>query len=286
MALSSTFNKLQPPPPHGRHAITEVLSAESVDSKSRQSVGSWVASGWVLVGAFVIWWLITATHALPSYAVASPASVYGAIESSWRSLWSQTAVTLEQLVIALAAVWTLGGFFGVAIGAIPGLWPLIGILRAAYAIPIVIVYPLVSIWFGLGSTSKIVFGCIIGFLPMILMTSAAVRAIDDTLLSLFRSMGAGSFKLLRMGIVPAAFPGLVAAMRLSGSLSLAGVVVAEMLLSTNGLGYMISSSASQFQTENLYAGIVAVVAIAVAVNWLSGTIQRRVGRRWGTWGGN
>lgn len=285
MALSSSFQRLQPPPPPRRGSTPGALEG-STGLIAHPSIGSWVTSGSLLLLLLLIWWALTATQVLPPYAVASPASVIHEMRTSWHTLLAQTATTVEQLLIALAAVWILGALCGIAIGAIPRLWPLLGILRTSYAVPIVVIYPLLSIWFGIGSTSKIAFSFITGFLPMILMTSAAVRSIDETLFQLFGSIGARGGTLLRLGIVPAAFPGIVAAMRLSGSLSLAGVIVAEILLSTSGLGYMINSSAAQFETSSLYAGIVAVVVLAVAINWFTGTVQRRVGRHWGTWGGS
>lgn len=260
--------------PDGSHSQGRWHSSRRLAANGAAKVG-------VVVAIVAAWWVITAAHVLPSFAVPSPSAVWAVTRTSWQSLIAQTGGTVEEIVIAVASVWVVGALLGILIGMTPGLWPLLGIGRALYAVPIVVVYPLLSVWFGVGSTSKIVFGFLAGVLPMTLMSAAAVRSIDDSVFVLFSSLGVNRSTMFRRGMMPAALPGVVSAMRLSGSLGLVGVIIGEMLLSSNGLGYWIANAASQFEGPTLYEGVVVVVVLAVAMNGLIGFFEQRLSKAYG-----
>ena len=67
---------------------------------------------------------------------------------------------------------------------------LLPVFSSLYAVPIVILYPIFTAWFGIGSESKILFAGVYGFFPVMLSTAAGIRTIDPQLLLAARSMGA------------------------------------------------------------------------------------------------
>jgi NitT/TauT family transport system permease protein/taurine transport system permease protein len=257
-----------PGAPAGRRAYRRSLSA----------AGAKIA---VLACAVALWWVLTALHVLPSFAVPTPSAVVSAAESSWRSLLAQAGGTAEEVLVAIAAIWAVGVTAGVLIGMTPRLWPLLGLGRALYAVPIIVVYPLLSVWFGVGPVSKVVFGFVAGVIPMSLMCAAAVRSVDDSVFLLFSSLGASRMTMFRRGVLPAALPGVVGAMRLSGSLGLVSVIIGEMLLASKGVGYWIANAATQFEGPDLYAGVIVVLVFALAINGLVGFFEQRISRIYG-----
>lgn len=231
----------------------------------------------IYVLAFIaIWWIITGFHLLPSFAVPSPVTVAKVTKASFGPLLSQSWVTVQRVLIAVAAIWIVGAIAGILVGMTPRFWPLLGLGRALYAVPIVVVYPLLGVWFGVGGTSKIVFGFVSGILPMALMSAAAVRTIDENIFMLFGSLGVSKATMFRKAVLPAALPGVISAMRLSGSLGLVSVIVGEMLLSANGIGYWISNAGAQFEGPTLYEGIIMVLVFAVLLNGFVGFLEKRV----------
>ncbi len=101
------------------------------------------------------------------------------------------AVTLYE--IAVAMVFACGG--GILAGAIVGSLPrprvlIMPMVSSLYAVPLVILYPVFTVWLGIGSESKIAFASIYGFLPTMLATAAGIQTIDPQLLLAARSMGA------------------------------------------------------------------------------------------------
>ena len=234
-----------------------------------------------VVGFIALWWIVTGTHLLPAFAVPSPAAVAKVTGSSFGSLVSQSWVTVQRVIITVLAIWVVGALVGVFVGMTPRLWPLLGLGRALYAVPIVVVYPLLGVWFGVGGASKIVFGFVSGILPMSLMSAAAVRSIDENIYILFASLRVSRVSMFRRAVLPAALPGVISAMRLSGSMGLVSVVVGEMLLSANGIGYWISNAESQFEGPTLYEGIIIVLVFAVILNSLVGYLERKVAAAYG-----
>lgn len=270
-----------------------ILHAEEKEPSSSQDlerhrVARWrslsraVAKKAIIALVFLaIWWIITGTKLLPAFAVPSPLAVANVAKSSLHEIFSQSLVTVERVIIAVAVIWVIGALCGILIGMTPRLWPLLGLGRALYAVPIVVVYPLLGVWFGVGATSKIVFGVISGILPMSLMSAAAVRSIDENVFLLFASLGVSRTTMFRRAVLPAALPGVISAMRLSGSLGLVSVVVGEMLLSGNGIGYWIANAGAQFEGPSLYEGIIVVLIFAVLMNSFVGFLERRIAVAYG-----
>ena len=117
---------------------------------------------------------------------------------------------------------------------------LLPVFSSLYAVPIVILYPVFTAWFGVGSESKIAFAGIYGFFPVMLSTAAGIRTIDPQFLLAARSMGATLPQQITRVIIPASIPTVFAGLRLGGALTIIGVVVSEMLTSAAGIGYLVT----------------------------------------------
>lgn len=228
----------------------------------------------LLVLALLLWWAFAATHAIPSAILPSPAAVVQAAGKSGHTVLQEIGGTLLEAAMALGISWLGGLLLGVLLGGMKPLRPLLGLGRAAYAVPIVIIYPIMTVWFGYGALSKVVFGALAGLVPMMLMSASAVMTVDPKINRLFQSMGSSRAELLRKGILPASVPGVVGALRLSGSLAFVSVIVGEMLVSTHGLGYFIANSAQTFDTPAVYLGICCVIGLAIVLHSLLGLIEK------------
>ena len=88
-----------------------------------------------------------------------------------------------------------------------------------------ILYPIFTAWFGIGSESKIIFAGVYGFFPVMLSTAAGIRTIDPQLLLAARSMGATLPQQITRVIIPASIPTVLTGLRLGGALTIIGVVV-------------------------------------------------------------
>jgi NitT/TauT family transport system permease protein len=185
-------------------------------------------------------------------------------------------ITVFEINTAVAISWVAG----VALGAVLGSVRLVGriflpFVSALIAIPFVILYPVLMAWFGIGAPSKIIFGVLLGLFPVTLNTAIGVQAIEPGYLRMARAMGASPLQVLFRVVVPLAMPAVIAGLRIGTSLVVVGVILTEMLASTGGIGYVIATSQSMFQTGSVMFGVILGLLIAAIANWILSVMESR-----------
>ena len=176
-------------------------------------------------------------------------------------------VTLYEVAIAMIIACGGGILAGVIVGSLARPRALImPMISSIYAVPLVILYPVFTVWLGIGSESKIAFAALYGFLPTMLSTAAGIQTIDPQLVLAARSMGATMTQQLTRVIVPAAIPTVLSGLRVGGALVIVGVVVSEMLVSSAGVGYLISRYRTILDSAHVFAGVLLVLALAIGFN--------------------
>ena len=198
------------------------------------------------------------------------------LEKIATELWAgwQTGLLTRHLVtsgleigvsVLLAAA--VGLPLGLIIGSSPTLVSLVEpVLLAVFSTPLIILYPLLVVRLGLGSTSKIIFGALYAFFPIILNAIAGMRAVDRDWLVASLSMGARPLDLVIKVRLPAALPGITAGLRLGLGLAVIGVLATEYLAGVRGVGYLLQETAARFNVAYLYALTVLVIALVVVLN--------------------
>ena len=182
-----------------------------------------------------------------------------------REYFANLPVTLGEIAVAYAIVCGGGILAGQLIGASArARRMLLPVFRAAYAVPLVVLYPVIRVWFGLGAESKIAFAAIYAFIPTMLTALAGVSAMNPSLKETARAFGATRLQQILYIALPASLPSVVAALRLGGALVIVGVTVAEMLGASEGLGYLITRYRTLLNSPGVYAGIILVLAMTGA----------------------
>ncbi|MFI8519808.1 ABC transporter permease [Streptomyces sp. NPDC085481] len=153
------------------------------------------------------------------------------------------------------------------------LGPLLEVFRNTAALALLPVFVLLL---GIGETSKISIVLYACAWPILLNTISAVRHVDPTLLKLAKSMDLSAPRLFQKVILPSAVPVVFTGIRLAGSVSILVLVAAEMIGAKAGLGYLINASQYNFAIPQMYAGIITISAIGVAVNQLLVALERRL----------
>jgi NitT/TauT family transport system permease protein len=179
----------------------------------------------------------------------------------------------------------LGYLIGVAVGltaaillvALPLLDEIVApFIAAFYSIPKIALAPLFIMWFGLGTTPKILLAALMVFLIVLVNTVAGVRSISHGLIDVSRVLGARGLTLVRKVVLPGAAPAVVASVRLTFSRAMVGAILGEFIAATNGLGFLIVRASRQFDTATMYAGIVVVAVLVMAVNAVIRLIEARL----------
>jgi len=209
---------------------------------------------------------------------ASPSLIVSAaIKDGWTFLLA-FRITVFEIAVAILIAWTLGIAFGVVAGSLPVLARISApVLSALIAVPLVVLYPVLIAWLGLGPASKVVFGVVSGIFQIALNTMIGVREINRGYATMAAAMGANRRQIMFQVMAPLALPAIVSGLRLGTALIVIGVVLSEMLGSTDGIGFWISYHRALFNTGQVYLGILLALLIALAFASLGAFIGLRTG---------
>lgn len=134
-------------------------------------------------------------------------------------------------------------------------------------------YPVFILLLGLGETSKITIICWAAFFPILLNTISGVKLVDTRLIEMARVFGASKQEIFRRVVLPAAAPSIFVGLRLSATISLLLLVAAEMIGAKQGLGFLIINAQYNFEIPLMFAAIVLLAIIGLAVNYTLLTLQ-------------
>ncbi len=190
------------------------------------------------------------------------------------------AITLYQLGVAVLIAAAAGIVLGYVIATSERLVRIFEPLFAGFStIPVVVFYPLCILYLGLGPGSKIVFGALHGFFPILLSTIAGFTTVDRRLIGAARSMGASNAQLLRLVLLPAALPVVLSGLRLGITLTFLAIIGAETLGALAGLGHKVVWAAEAMETPRMFAYIVVVVVVAALLYWGLAQLEKSGGAK-------
>jgi NitT/TauT family transport system permease protein/taurine transport system permease protein len=208
--------------------------------------------------------------------LASPSEIGGALIKSWPDYFVALRFTVAEIAVALAVAWTLGIAAGIVAGMVPFLGATAGpLLFSLFAVPLITWYPLFMVWFGIGMTSKIAYAAVSGFFPIAINTMNGIRGLDRRYVLFGQAIGCSRRQVVFRILLPMAMPSIVSGLRIGTALVVIGVIVAEMLASLGGIGYVISYYRSIYATAHVYLGILFALACAFVANWGLSIIERR-----------
>jgi ABC-type nitrate/sulfonate/bicarbonate transport system permease component len=194
--------------------------------------------------------------------------------------WPDLKVTLFEVACGYLIATSLGCSIGYLVSraryAIRAFDPLLAGLAAT---PVILIYPLYVMFFGIGIGSKIAIGATVGFFPIVLSTIAAFGNIEPLYITAARSMGASNAQMFRHVLMPAALPVLLGGLRIGFIVTFLSTLGAETLTSLEGLGHQIVALGEMMDTAKMYGYIVFVVVIAALLNFTVSALERRARRR-------
>lgn len=152
-------------------------------------------------------------------------------------------------------------------------------IAALYSIPIITIVPLIIIWFGIGMISKVIVVFKITAVAIVLNTAAGIKNLDPVWLELAKSLRLSSWETTFKIRVPGALPYIITGMRLGVGRALLGVIVAELMASNAGLGYMLRDASETWDSPKLFV----TVFLLAAMGLVSFNLIKRFERRMAPW---
>ncbi len=149
-------------------------------------------------------------------------------------------------------------------------------LVASQAIPVFAIAPLLVVWLGYGIASKVFMAWIIIFFPICVSLLEGFKSCDPEFRVLFRLMGASFFKTLRLLYWPWALPRFFAGLKVGVTVATIGAVIGEWVGAQQGLGFLMIQSNARLQVDIVFAAILWLTAMGLAMWWLVGILERKI----------
>ncbi len=246
--------------------------------KNRLILRTWQIG--LLVIILVLWHFASANSDQIAFFFGKPLVVASRL---WRwfvteaNIYQHLGVTLLETLLAFV----IGTVAGLAVGLWLALTPFASAvldpyLKAANAMPRVILAPIFALWFGLGIWSKVALAVTLVFFIVFFNVYQGVREVSPVVLSNARMLGANARQLLRHVYVPSAMSWVFSSLHSSVGLAFVGAVVGEYLGSARGVGYLILQAEGSFDIDTVVAGIALLTACALALDGLVGVAERRL----------
>ena len=143
--------------------------------------------------------------------------------------------------------------------------------------PIVVIAPILVVWFGFGIAPKLAIVALICFFPITVNTLDGLRSVDPDLVKLMRTLDAGRRQILLRVEAPTALPYAFSGAKIAVAVAVIGAVFGEWAGSDAGLGHLILQASAQLQTARMFAAVVVLSAFATGLFALLAVVERRFG---------
>jgi NitT/TauT family transport system permease protein len=238
----------------------------------------------VAVVCILVWHLLTTIPVggkplFPPFFFSTPADVAQRIfkwfseGTIWRHLW----ITLIEAMLAFV----LGSIGGILIGFWFARQQRVAAVfdpyvKAANALPRIVLAPIFTLWFGLGIWSKVALGVTLVFFIVFFNVYQGVKEVSPTVLANARMLGMSERQLMRHVYWPSALSWMFSSLHISVGFAVVGAVVGEYLGSAAGLGYLILQAEMTFDIAGVFAGMFVLAAFVLFIDFMVTLVERRL----------
>jgi ABC-type nitrate/sulfonate/bicarbonate transport system permease component len=233
----------------------------------------------ILVALFLAWEAYVAISGINAVTLPAPSRI---LENGWGQrdlLWQHSLVTLKETLLGMSVSIVLGVGLALAMDSIAAvrraLYPL---LVGSQTVPVVVIAPLLVLWFGFGLTPKVLVVTVYTFFPITVAFASGLAAADAEAHLLMRTLGANRVQTLRLLQVPQALPYLFTGLRIAVTYAIIAAVFAEWAGATEGLGIYMQLMKNSFRTDLVFAAVFLIAFLSLGLFALVGVIERLVVR--------
>ena len=245
---------------------------------------------WLLRLAIVVVWLgsweLAGRYWIDPFFYSMPSKIWERLVewfstgTDFGSIWYQILVTVEEAVLGFVLGAILGVVLGVVLGRSQYLADVLSpFIKAANALPRIVLAALFVIWFGLGMSSKVATVVVLVFFAVFFNAFTGAREVDRNLIDNARILGASRWAVLKSIVLPSATSWILSSLHVAFGFALIGAVVGEYTGAKAGMGFLISNAQGTFDTAGVYAGMLIITVVAILAEWGIGTAESRL-LRW------
>lgn len=230
-----------------------------------------------LILVFTLWFVLSNYTAIPDLYLPSPQEIGRCFVEYAPDIPTHIMSSMYRISIGFFVGSTLGILMGLMIGWSKTvrniLEPLVEFIRP---MPPLALIPLFILWFGIGNKSKVIVIAFGAWVVLVVNTIEAVRNVEPLYIDAARSLGAGTWDILRTVLIPAITPEIIAGIRVVAANSFGMCVAAEFMGTEAGFGYLIIEGRRFIMTDLLLVGVLLITISSMLVNVLIKMIERRL----------
>jgi putative hydroxymethylpyrimidine transport system permease protein len=233
-----------------------------------------------LLGAWELaarWDLLADALSIEPFLVPAPSEIAEAMWEDRELLAEDAWVTLQEVLLGFALAVCAGVLLAIPLHLSATLrsafYPL---LVASQTVPIIVIAPILVVWFGFGIGPKLAIIALICFFPITVNALDGLRSVDPDLVKLMRTLDASRWQIFRRVEAPTALPYFFSGAKIAVAVAVIGAVFGEWAGSDSGLGHLMLQASAQLLTARLFAAVVVLSAFAIVLFWLLSALERRV----------
>jgi len=238
----------------------------------------------VIAGLLLLWEILVSINDVPKGILPPPSKIMQESFFLREQLMGHALTTMTEAVVGLVLAALLGTVVAGALASLAILRKaLLPILVISQNIPMMILAPLIVVWFGFGIEPKIAVVTLVCFFPIAVSSADALMNADKDLLDLMKSMGASRLQVLRYVRIPQAVPSFFSGLQIAATYAVLGAVFAEFSGGTSGLWIFIGRSQRAYRTDQVFAAVFLIAILSIVlfllVRWMAhiSTPWNRVG---------
>ena len=265
-------------PPTG--ATRAVVLGARTQRPGLSGVAWWGLPLFVVAALFGVWEASVRLADVAEWLLPPPSRIFAELYNSRALLWTHTLVTLQEVLLGFAVA--LGAGVVLALGIAFSrliqrfLYPFV---IASQTIPIIAIAPLLLIWAGYGIMPKVIVVALIAFFPIVVNMVDGLKAVDPDMVSMMRTFGASRWQVFTKLQVPTSLPHLFSGIKIAVAVSVIGAVIGEWVGASRGLGYLMTRSIPQFQTDRVFAAIL-ILSVMGIVLFIVAALAERITLPW------
>ena len=228
------------------------------------------------IALLVLWEIACRVFSLPATVLPTPINIAKAMVQYWPAIWQNGLQTLMTTLLGFGLAIVFGLALGIGIGwsrlIYGALYP---VMIAFNAIPKVAVVPILIIWFGIGTIPAILTAFLISFFPIVVNVATGLATTEPELQDVLRALGASKFDIVRKVGIPRSMPYFFGSLKVAITLAFVGSVVSETIGANSGLGQMMLAAQAGFNVELVFAGVMALAILGIALYAITALIEKR-----------
>ncbi|MFC7370277.1 ABC transporter permease [Fictibacillus iocasae] len=232
---------------------------------------------WLLFFILIVWDAVGRWTQVPAWLLPSPLKIFSAGLEDWSRFYVHVLSTASLSFVGFLTGTTAGLLAAILLHRVPALrQPLYPFIILSQNVPVIVLAPLLVIWFGFGLLPKIIVITLVCFFPVTIAALDGFKQTDRELVHYFTMCGASKSQMFWKLEMPHSLPSIFSGLKIAATYSVMGAVISEWLGSERGIGVYMTLASSSFRTDRVFVAIFSIMMLSLLFFFIIVLLERRM----------